>query len=684
MKKILILLLVICNGVLFAQLAGIPDSINYQAVLRDASGNVMPPGTSGTLNFKIYSDYTSSNADYEENHTFTISATGIVNLFIGGGAKVGSNTFANVNWKAGSASYEVRLNGALISPRQAFASVPYALYAKTSGAGSLPAGLTNQTLYYDPVFQWKATNSLLNDGTRIGIGALPGNRVKLNIFTADPLDTSVVHVGKLNANTGDALFRGFISGSTSTTVVSPFAPIIAADLRTNNGGNGMAIGVSGMANSGNGIAIGLSGTAFGSSSSTIVGVYSKVDTTGNPNAYAAVFETGKVLVGGDMYFPNATALPGSVFKIDAQKRGFWGPGAAGNGSVTINQGGIVNVTPSGIPSSTFNINAAAPIFGSSGIGNIVPGAYPNYNLIIPTPSISFNGVSGNLTYNQTPFITNVNISPAVSLAGSLLFVGTSTVILNGLNIWTKPTPTVVTLVNNSDFVGIGTAFPTTKFEVSGNTRFADVNSNVGYVSLIENNASSGIDGGVLRLTNTGVRSIGNSALLVENSTTKTTGSNSTKKGLEIQSTLPWTGPGLVNIGLLSNVGGANPGFNYSGIFTGGQVGINNNAPKSTLAVFGSVAVKKVSVNISYNMLPDDYIVEVNSAVSITVQLPQSALVDEGTLVVIRSRTAFFINVAAQGADQIQPLGSAVNVGSVTVPSLNVIRLYKSGGVWVEM
>jgi hypothetical protein len=92
------------------QIPNMPDSINYQAVLRDASGNILPPGTSGTLNFKIFSDFVSANADYEENHSFTTSTNGLINVFIGGGNKVGNNTFANVNWLNGTACYEVRLN----------------------------------------------------------------------------------------------------------------------------------------------------------------------------------------------------------------------------------------------------------------------------------------------------------------------------------------------------------------------------------------------------------------------------------------------------------------------------------------------------------------------------------------------------------------------------------------------
>lgn len=471
MKKVVLIFCLIVSFRLAAQIPNMPDSINYQAVLRDASGAVMPVGTTGTLNFRIYSDFISVNADYEENHSFTTNAVGLVNLYIGGGSKVGNNTFANVNWSTGAASYEVRLNGTLISPRQAFAAVPYALYAKSSGSGSLPQGLVNQTMYYDASSGWKGTNNLANDGVRVGIGLAPSSRIKLHVASNDPNDSTLIHASKINAGIGDAGFRGSMIGNTNTSSISPFAPVFGADIRSSNNGNGYAIGIAGSANSSNGgTGIGVSAVAKGPSTSTLVGLYATVDTLSNPNAFAAVFEKGKVLIGGDVYFPNAASSAGYVYKIDAQKKGYWGLGSGGNSSITINQSGIVNVSPSGTPSTLFTISAAAPIFGTSGIGTVVPGAYPNYNLNIPNPSINFNAATGNLAFSQTPFSTNLNISPNVSFSGSLITVGTNTALIPGANIWSKPTATAVALVSGSDYVGIGTTTPLQKLDVQGYIR----------------------------------------------------------------------------------------------------------------------------------------------------------------------------------------------------------------------
>jgi hypothetical protein len=469
MKKTFIIICVLFGLSAFAQIPNMPDSLNYQAVLRDASGNVLPPGTTGTLNFRIFSDFVTNTPDYEENHTFTTNVAGLVNLYIGGGAKVGTNTFANVNWGTGSACYQVSLNGTPIGPKQAFTSVPYALYAKTSGAGSLPPGLQNQTLYFDQATSvWKATNNLSNDGIRVGVGISPSNRIKLHVASSDIQDSTLIYTTKFNAGSSDALFRGIISGNTNTTTINPFAPIIGTDIRVINAGNGMAIGISGSANAVNsGTSIGMSAVARGPASSTLVGLYAAAaDTTGNPNAYAAVFEKGKVAIGDAIVFPNASAVAGSVYKIDAQRRGYWSPAGAAN--ITINQGGIVNVNPNG-PGSSFTISAQAPTFQSTGLGSITLASYPNYLFNLPSPTFSFAPGSGQLTYIQGSFTTLVNLSPALGItSNSILSVGGSTLGIPALSYWSKPTFSTLTLGNAADLVGLGTNSPAQKLDVVGN------------------------------------------------------------------------------------------------------------------------------------------------------------------------------------------------------------------------
>lgn len=465
MKKLLLLLCLFAGYQVFPQMPGIPDSINYQAVLRDGAGNVLAPGTPGTLNFRIYSDLISANPDYEENHTFTTNAVGLVNLYIGGGSKVGSNTMANVNWASGTASYEVRLNGTLIGARQAFASVPYALYARSAGGGSLPLGLQNQTLHHDGVV-WKPTNNLANDGTNIGIGIVPTGRVRLNVVSGNNTDSTVISAFKGNAYNRDVAIKAKIIGTTSLNLSNPDSTaIFGGEFIARNFGQGYGVGASGIGSS-SGLAVGLSGVATGGS--TLIGVYGSAEPSGGPNKYAAYFNKGKVVVNDGIMFPTVTNTTTLFYTLNGLNEGVWAPLTANSSSISITGGGIVSVSPAA-PSSTFIVSALPPVFTSTNIGNITMSSYPNYQLNIPSPTLSYSPTSGLLTYLQAPIQTSVNISPSLTLFGSTLSVAGSSINIPALNYWTRPTLTVTVLGNSGDNVGIGTSSPTEKLVVQTNT-----------------------------------------------------------------------------------------------------------------------------------------------------------------------------------------------------------------------
>jgi len=480
MKKTILFLCLIIDYQGFAQMTGVPDSIHYQAVLRDAAGNVLAPGTNGTLNFQLFSDFSSSTPAYEENQSFTTNAVGLVNLYIGGGNKVGSNTMANVIWSMGTACYEVRLNGSLIGTRQAFASVPYALYARSAGGGSLPFGTQNQTLFHDGI-NWKPTSNLSHDGVSLGIGVQPMNGTRLRIVSGGG-DSTGVSISKSGATGRDAGFRAFTSGS-SPASINPNASIIyGGDLISTNIGTGYAIGASGIGVSG-GVAIGVSGIGTGGATSTIIGVYGSAEAAGNgPNRYAAFFNKGKVVVNDAILFPTVTNTTTLFYTLNAFNEGSWVPLPASSSSISVTGTGIIGVTPT-TPSTNFTVNAVPPLFQSVNIGTITMSSYPVYNLNIPSPSFSYNPFTGFLSYLQTPFATNFNISPALTLSGSTLSVAGNTVNLPGLNFWARPTNTATELGNPADNVGIGINNPGEKLSV-----FAPTNVDVSILTGSSNSA----------------------------------------------------------------------------------------------------------------------------------------------------------------------------------------------------
>lgn len=113
-----------------------PDGINYQAVIRNLSGTLV---ANSTIAIRIQVKQTSASGTivFQERHSVTTSAQGVVNLVIGQGTLLGGN-FSTINWANGPyyASLGVSFtNGTnyLDYGSQQLMSVPYALYAKNAG-----------------------------------------------------------------------------------------------------------------------------------------------------------------------------------------------------------------------------------------------------------------------------------------------------------------------------------------------------------------------------------------------------------------------------------------------------------------------------------------------------------------------------------------------------------------------
>jgi hypothetical protein len=139
-KKLLIIICIITNQFINTAKAQAPQSFNYQAVARDASGAVL---SNQAVSFRIsllQGNTTVTNA-YTETHAVTTNYLGLVNFAIGSGTVVSGN-FATINWVQGPYFAQIELDAnnsgtyVLMSTSQLL-SVPYALYSATSGS-SIP------------------------------------------------------------------------------------------------------------------------------------------------------------------------------------------------------------------------------------------------------------------------------------------------------------------------------------------------------------------------------------------------------------------------------------------------------------------------------------------------------------------------------------------------------------------
>jgi hypothetical protein len=108
-----------------------PQSIPYQAMVRNTDGSVMS-STAMTMTFKIHDVTAAGTIVYQESHSTTSNAQGLVVLQVGQGqASVG--TFDNINWGNGAKFLHVLMNvgnGEVDLGTQQMMSVPYALYTK--------------------------------------------------------------------------------------------------------------------------------------------------------------------------------------------------------------------------------------------------------------------------------------------------------------------------------------------------------------------------------------------------------------------------------------------------------------------------------------------------------------------------------------------------------------------------
>ena len=185
---ILSVLSVISNNS-FAQGGG---GINYQAVVRDANGNVKP-GQTGTVTFKILIGSANGTEIYEESHLVSTTNIGLFNVKIGQGSPTSSSGlgFIEIDWSAGEHFLNVSVDffGLEDLGTIQLVSVPYAFYAESSG-DTVIAGTGIQVLGKD---------TIINTGDLSNVNELISNITLLNDslliieegeFTADTVDIS--------------------------------------------------------------------------------------------------------------------------------------------------------------------------------------------------------------------------------------------------------------------------------------------------------------------------------------------------------------------------------------------------------------------------------------------------------------------------------------------------------------
>jgi hypothetical protein len=207
-------------------LAQAPGKMSYQAVVRGSNNDLISNQQVG-MRFNILQGSASGPSVYEETHAPTTNDNGLVSISIGGGTVINGN-FSAINWANGPYFIQVETdpNGGTnysVMGTSQLLSVPYALYAETSGTpgpqgdpgvdgqnglsayevwlslgntgteqdfinsltgpeGLLPNGSDyGNTPYWDGNTWIINSGNIYNDGTNVGIGGYTmGNRLDVN------------------------------------------------------------------------------------------------------------------------------------------------------------------------------------------------------------------------------------------------------------------------------------------------------------------------------------------------------------------------------------------------------------------------------------------------------------------------------------------------------------------------
>jgi len=127
--------------------AQVPQAFRYQAVARDASGNILA-NKQISVRITIHDSSATGTALYVENHKEGTNDFGLFSISIGRGLPV-SGTFAAIPWAAGEKWMQTEidpLGGSAYSDMGTaqLLSVPYALYAASTSSSSYTEDSTNE------------------------------------------------------------------------------------------------------------------------------------------------------------------------------------------------------------------------------------------------------------------------------------------------------------------------------------------------------------------------------------------------------------------------------------------------------------------------------------------------------------------------------------------------------------
>ncbi len=403
MRKLLLLLLT-ASCLLPTAFAQAPEKFSYQGVARDNSGNVLA-NQNISLEIRIHSTTQFGTIVYMETQAVTTNSFGLFSVEVGAG-NVTLGVFSAINWGGDSYYFDVSLdpsggNSYVYLGTQQLISVPYALYAKTSGT----AGPTGATGAAGSTGAAGPTGANGSDGTSVTIQGSVSTSANLPSSGNSNGDGYITqdsgHLWVWDGN--NWVDAGLIQGPAGAT--GPTGANGATGATGSNGATG-ATGLAG-ATGASGVA-GATGATGVAGATGATGVAGATGATGAAGATGVAGATGYTGSNGSTGATGATGAAGATGSIGAT-------GATGNAGAT----GATGATGTGTAGATGATGAPGPTGATGSAG--ATGVTGSTGSVAASFIVTGNGTDWTIG-NISDYVGGDNTDPSLVLMRGFTYV----------------------------------------------------------------------------------------------------------------------------------------------------------------------------------------------------------------------------------------------------------------------